>query len=1193
MKSRSEKEHKWTREQKKAIFLRGSDILVAAGAGSGKTRVLVERIIQKITDPAKPVALDRLLVVTFTKAAASEMRRRIGVALKEKLQENPRSANLHRQMLLLNQASITTVHSFCLDVIRQYYYLQGLDPSFRVLDGTAAEQLRQETLEELLDKYYDTMGPETPFYRLVEAYSSDRGDQGLQSLVLRLSTFARSHPFPDLWLRQSLRAFLSGFAGGGNRNPWTGPLLKEFRAELKMAIESMQEMLLVVSSPGGPAPYLDSLNKELVALREMREAADRGWESLFSCMQRDPFGRLKPCKGDAYDEVLKEQVKKGRDEIKKDLRKLKEDYFTVSLEEQFAFLERYEPLLTFLVELVGAFNARYQQAKREKGVADFSDLEHYALQILNDAKSAPGTLLPSKAAREYRHYFKEILIDEYQDINQVQEAILALVSTSEPLGNRFMVGDVKQSIYRFRLAEPALFLQKQHSFGQGSSPGRCVHLNKNFRSRMEILEGTNYLFGRIMDEVVGEINYDQEARLYYGGLYPPPCIDENSRDRGSGETIDFLLIDRQGPGFQGGGNGVFEGGGEGPEDGEAEELEILQAEWETASLEGRLIARQIKKLMGEQGDPHLPLYDKKNRNYRRVAYRDIAILLRSAVNYAPAIAEELQRAGIPAYAELSGGFFDATEVKVMLSLLRIIDNPYQDLPLAAVLRSPILGLKAGDLALIRTAAPSASFFDALLLASADRELLPSPLRRILLKFLDNLEGWQKLAIHGTIVDLIRQIYRETGYYDLAGGMPGGKQRQANLQALYDRAKAYETLPSRGLFRYLSFLEKLKERGEDLKPACAHGEQEDVVRILTVHKSKGLEFPVVFLAGLSKKFNQKDLQHHFLLHKELGFGPKYIDTQHRFILPTLPWYAIRKRLHAELLAEEMRILYVAMTRAEQKLFLLATVKDLKKELFRWQMASRPAPQPLPQYYRARAECYLDWIGPALWQHPVFCGQKNGRQRGKVHSTNAAEDGLFFWDIALYTSTEIMGPASEEDTVALREEEKRRQERLDRIRRWEPLTTTGGEETAAKITKRLSWQYPRQWAPRNYAKIAVSELPKLRDAGLTESGEGTILDEIWGPGPPAYFRRPRFLGEKVLSAAERGTAYHTAMQHLKLTAPLDRHAISEQLQKMLAEGHLDPGECCIIDPGLIADFLATPLGERIIEAYPRKLWRELPF
>ncbi|MGI5882294.1 MAG: PD-(D/E)XK nuclease family protein, partial [Dethiobacteria bacterium] len=328
-------------------------------------------------------------------------------------------------------------------------------------------------------------------------------------------------------------------------------------------------------------------------------------------------------------------------------------------------------------------------------------------------------------------------------------------------------------------------------------------------------------------------------------------------------------------------------------------------------------------------------------------------------------------------------------------------------------------------------------------------------------------------------------------------------------------------------------------------------------------------------------------------KELGFGPKYIDTQHRFILPTLPWYAIRKRLHAELLAEEMRILYVAMTRAEQKLFLLATVKDLKKELFRWQMASRPAPQPLPQYYRARAECYLDWIGPALWQHPVFCGQKNGRQRGKVHSTNAAEDGLFFWDIALYTSTEIMGPASEEDTVALREEEKRRQERLDRIRRWEPLTTTGGEETAAKITKRLSWQYPRQWAPRNYAKISVSELPRLRDAGLTESGEGTILDEIWGPGPPAYFRRPRFLGEKVLSAAERGTAYHTAMQHLKLTAPLDRHAISEQLQKMLAEGHLDPGECCIIDPGLIADFLATPLGERIIEAYPRKLWRELPF
>ncbi len=1182
MNNKPDGELKWTGEQGKAIFLRGKDILVTAGAGSGKTRVLVERIIRKITDGESPIDIDRLLVVTFTKAAASEMKQRIGIALKNALQKNPRSQHLHRQLLLLNQATIATVHSFCLDVIRQYYYLQELDPSFRVLDETAAELLRQEILEEILDEYYDSKEPESPFYRLVEAYSSDRGDQGLQSLVLRLYSFARSHPFPSLWLQAGREAFFSGLGEGGAENPWIALLLEECRGKLAMAADLMEEMIRIASVPGGPAPYLVTLQEELIMLRKIEEASRCGWDELFSCMQQNPFGKLKPCRGDAYDTAMKERVQGIRDKVKKELNKLREDYFKNTLHEQLALLERYAPLISSLIELVEVFASRYQQAKKEKGAADFSDLEHYALQILNGAENRPGELAPSKAALEYRNFFREILIDEYQDINQVQEAILTLISSTEEQGNRFMVGDVKQSIYRFRLAEPGLFLQKQHLYGQYPSQGCCIHLNKNFRSRREILGGINYLFSRIMDEAVGEIDYDQAAWLHYGGLYPP-ADPEGSPEGRPGGGIDFLLIDRQAAGAKA------------TEDETREENEEEQeTEWETAALEGRLIAGQIKRLLGEGGSPPLQLYDTKRKSRRRAAYRDMAVLLRSAKNYAPAILEELQHAGIPAYAELAGGFFDAVEIKVMLSLLRIIDNPFQDLPLAGVLRSPILGLKAEELALIRTAAPSAGFFDALLAACGKEELLPRLRRQELQDFLKNLEHWQELAARHTIVDLIRHIYRETGYYDLVGAMPAGKQRQANLQALYDRARLYESSSPKGLFRFLNFMEKLRDRGEDLEAARALGEQEDVVRILTVHKSKGLEFPVVFLAGANKAFNRGDLRQHFLLHRELGFGPKYIDAEHRLIYPTLPWYAIRERLHAELLAEEMRILYVAMTRAEEKLILVATVNNLAKKLSDWQIASRSGLGPLPKYFRAGANCYLDWIGPALLQHPFLSGRLVGEEpMGEAH--HAAGSGILSWNISFFTPAEIAAFPGEEATKEPQGKEGKLRECLKKIARMEPLPlTTVHEELAKGIDEQLSWQYPWQWAAKSYAKVSVSELPRLRAAGLTESDEESVSQERWRQGFPSYFpKRPRFLEDKGLTGAERGTAYHTVMQRLELIPPLNIQTIQQQLQKMLDEGYLDPREHGAIDPKPLARFFATPLGERIIRAYPANLWRELPF
>ncbi|NLX91345.1 MAG: helicase-exonuclease AddAB subunit AddA [Firmicutes bacterium] len=1174
-------EENWTEEQLEAISLQGKNILVTAGAGSGKTRVLVERLLRRITDRQNPVDLDRLLIVTFTKAAASEMKQRIGIALEKALQQNPRSQSLHRQLLLLNRATITTVHSFCLDVIRRYYYLKELDPSFRVLDEAAAELLRQEILEETLDEYYDSQQPGSSFYRLVEAYSSDRGDQALQSLILRLYSFARSHPFPSQWLQQQQEAFRSGVSLCAAKNPWLEIILDECRIGLQMIVEFIEEGIRIAHAPGGPAPYLETLREELEVLREMRDASHRSWDELFVLMQQNPFGRLKPCRGDAYDADLRERVSQIRERAKGDFYKLRSSYFSCSLQERLAELKRLEPLIASLVELVEVFSRRYMEAKKEKGVADFSDLEHFALQILNCSESPPGTLSPSQAALEYRNFFTEIMVDEYQDINQVQEAILTLIASPRPHGNLFMVGDVKQSIYRFRLAEPELFLQKEHLYSRSSSAGCCIHLNKNFRSRKEILEGVNFLFSRIMDEAVGEIGYDGRARLYYGGLYPPYTADGHQDN-----SIDFLLIHRfpnESPEER------APGASEEEPEGEAEQHDN-QEEWEAASLEGKLIAQKIKQLLGETNSRPFMLYDRKKKSPRAVTYRDIAILLRSAKNYAPAILEELQQAGIPAFAELGGGFFDAVEVKVMLSLLAVIDNPFQDLPLAAVLRSPILGFKGEELALIRTASPSTSFFDALRAASK-QELIPLPRRKELQQFLQNLERWQEQAVRGSIEELIRQIYRETGYYSLVGGMPGGRQRQANLRALYDRARLYEASSPRGLFRFLNFIEKLKDRGEDLEAARALGEQENVVRILTIHKSKGLEFPVVILAGINRAFNKKDLNHHFLLHKELGFGPKYIDTENRLIYPTLPWFAIKKRLHAELLAEEMRILYVAMTRAEEKLILVATINNLEEELLRWKTASRPGAQFLPEYFRARAKCFLDWIGPAIACHPKLKHLQETTGLA-MDAACAGNSGILSWNVFFYTPSEIVSYAVNRETEALQEGDKERQEYLGKIYRMEPLPLSGDETAAAKVSKYLSWQYPYLWATKRYAKVSVSELPKLRAAGLV-GNEGEFAPEAWGQGSFIYLnKRPRFLEDK-LTAAERGTAYHTVMQHLKLIPPLNAEAIRQQLQQLLSEKYLNLKEYNAVDPELIAAFFATSPGKRLVQAYPSRIWRELPF
>ncbi|MCC2685233.1 MAG: addA, partial [Paenibacillaceae bacterium] len=898
---------RWTDDQWAAITERGGNLLVAAAAGSGKTAVLVERIIRLISDESRPVDVDQLLVATFTNAAAAEMRERIRDALERELRDRPDADHLRRQLALMNRAQITTLHSFCLEVIRRYFQLIPLDPGFRIANETEAQLIRLDVLEQLLENMYNNCEEGDGFWQLADWFGGDRGDDSLYRLVQQLYDQARSMPWPEAWLRSMAEMFHPDSAGE-RLERWQRSLLNDVRLELQGALEEIAQAASIAQSPGGPEPYLDNLNDEWTKLAELLQHTENGWDDLFSTFQSPIFGKLKACRGDKYDKDLQEQVKKLRDLAKERWGKLREELFVRSSPEYEAELSALSPAMDALVELVSAFSQRYSEAKASKGLVDFADLEHYCLHILRDPESDANLMAPSAAALEFQRQFVEVLLDEYQDTNQVQEAIVALISRDQP-GNRFMVGDVKQSIYRFRLADPGLFLQKyrayrhyasnqpEHEERESDAPeasGRRIDLAQNFRSRAEVVDGVNFIFSQIMNERVGEIAYDDKARLVLGAAdYPDPAHPDME-----GFEADFTLIDRSTDSSDSEGNLASSQADE-----EAQEQSDNSEEGEdpndlnNAQLEARYIANRIQTWMGQEGSANngatgrLEVWDKSAKQMRPLQYRDIVILLRATQTWAPTIIEELRMQGIPAYAELGTGYFAAIEIEVMLSLLKIVDNPYQDIPLAAVLRSPIFGVSAEQLAHIRIYAGGAGgkipFYDAVLTyagwdstsVSRVHPQLPvnEALREKIQEFLFRLERWRRDARLGALADLIWKLFDDTGYYDFVGGMPGGVQRQANLRALYDRARQYEATSFRGLFRFLRFIERMKETGGDLGTARALGEQEDVVRIMSIHKSKGLEFPVVFVAGLSKQFNRQDLNSHFLLHKDMGFGPKYIDS----------------------------------------------------------------------------------------------------------------------------------------------------------------------------------------------------------------------------------------------------------------------------------------------------------------------------
>ncbi|MDU5141452.1 MAG: helicase-exonuclease AddAB subunit AddA [Paenibacillus dendritiformis] len=1252
------RESTWTEEQWQAIVDGGENILVAAAAGSGKTAVLVERIIRRISDEAAMLHVDQLLVATFTKAAAAEMRERIRLALERKLEANPDSEHLRRQLALLNRASITTLHSFCLEVIQRHFQAVQLDPAFRVANETEIELLRQDVLEELFEERYASKDP--AFARMVDWFSGERNDEAAFRLVHRLYDFSRSHPWPEDWLDSMTASFGPADIAELGRSPWADSIMAAARLTLNGIVELLRQAIALTTAPGGPEPYRAALEQELAGAAALADAASSvPWERMHESFGLLSFGRLAACRGDQYDKELQEQVKRLRDQAKKRLQQVRDELFRRTPEQFLQELHSIRPVLEALTSVVREFGDRFEAAKRAKGWLDFADLEHYCLRILRDPSSTPERPVPSAAALLYQEQFAEILLDEYQDTNMVQEAIVDLI-TRPGRGNRFMVGDVKQSIYRFRLAEPGLFQSKYVSYGKkGRGQGIRIDLARNFRSREGIVDTVNMVFRQIMNADVAELTYDSAAELVCGASYPSAEEIAAESRRGREEfgmpyfATELLLIDKGVPAP------ADEAAEE--EDGETERAAWDAAELETARLEARAIASRIRRMTGDEGEPAYLVYDKDQKRMRPVTYRDMVILLRATQAWAPLMMEELRREGIPAYAEFSTGYFTATEVEIVLSLLRVIDNPQQDIPLAAVLRSPIVGLKEEELARIRLYGRGKPFYCAVMEAARAEAEPGSPsaappqielelprsadegadtaLRQgrgdwqaKLNRFLERLEQWRNAARQGRLSELIWRVYRETGYYEWVGGLAGGLQRQANLRALYDRARQYESSSIRGLFRFLRFIDRMRDTGGDLGTARALGEREDVVRIMTIHKSKGLEFPVVIVAGLSKRFNQQDLNASFLMHKQLGFGPKYVDEEKRVAYPTLPNLAIRRQMRLELLAEEQRVLYVALTRPKEKLILIGTVQDAEKSIRKWGEALDAERLLLPDYLVAEARSYLDWIGPALIRHPAAAEWR--RYAGLPNRNGECLlDDPSRWQLAIVPASVIAAG----ERLADMPEDEERVARLKALRRLETGDAIPRSAWAEVIGERLSWRDPHRIVTLLPSKTSVTEMKRLaasddwppedwigdpagpgegavemaadpagREFAETAAGAGVNEpaaepEEAGGdqqangpyadPSRTLYLRRPRFMERRGITPVERGTAYHLLMQHLPLDRRLTADEVNQTLDDLAARLIMTRMQADALDAESVAAFFDSEVGRQLAEASWVK--RELPF
>lgn len=1130
---------RWTEEQKKVIDVRNKNVLVSAAAGSGKTAVLVERILSLVCgegEDEKPLDVDRLLVVTFTKAAAAEMRERVGLALEKRLEVDPENEHLQKQQTLIHSAQITTIDSFCQYVIRNYFHQIDLDPAFRIGDEGELKLLKGDVVQELLEEHYGAEDPEerARFTEFVEVYATGKSDVAIENLILQLYEFAVSYPYPKRWLAECMEPYRAQTEGDLERSPWMQFLMNYVNRTFADLEQEIRRMLDICHLPGGPYMYEDAVQADLLQVQELLSC--RGYENIRERLTDLSFARLSTKKDPNVEEERKNQIKAFRESMKKSLKDLKEKFFNLPLTGVLDVIQKAAPTTAVLLSLTAEFADRYQEKKRLKNLADFPDLEHLALEILvEDVETGEDSrmkIVPTDAARELSARYAQIMIDEYQDSNLIQEIILNSVSRGQGIPNVFMVGDVKQSIYRFRLARPELFMEKYHTYPQSDEAAEIrIDLHKNFRSRREVLEGTNDVFEKLMTEAVGGITYDSAAALYLGAEMPEPESGIN--------VPELLLLEKN-------------------KDSLPETEDTDQAELTDRELEAHAAADCIRRVMAEG-----KVWDREAGAFRSVRYGDIVILLRSLTGWGDVYARVLNAAGIPAHTESRTGYFTTIEIQTLLNLLRIVDNPRQDIPLAAVMKSMIGGFTDVELAKIKSAYPDVKFHEACRKYAEKKKkenvkkqdakgkdaecTIEVQIQEKLQTFFHNLRTYREHAEFLPIHELIEELLRITGYGDYLAVEPAGTQREANVRMLIERAIAFEKTSYRGLFHFVRYMEQLQSYKEDFGEAGILGENENAVRIMTIHKSKGLEFPVVIVAGLGKSFNRQDIRSRVVIHPELGVGVDWVDAELRTRTASLPKRVLQKALDLEMLGEELRVLYVAFTRAKEKLILLGSAAKLEEKMGK-SLSFRTI---------STAGTYLDWVLPAV--------------------AGSGESPFEVKTVTLEGQTE---------EALIRQMEKEEQ--------WEifahPEELPGTDEEYAKLLeKQLSDTYPWQEDITLQGKFSVSELKKM---GQTEEEDA---DTLLYPSEEIVPYIPRFMSEKEpISGAARGTAYHRALECLDFRELYHSEKVKEGLARLVEEGRMTQEQADVVRPYDIYAFARTPLAKRMSAARAREEFHtEQPF
>lgn len=1180
---------KWTPEQESAIMspkdsnLGAQTLLVAAAAGSGKTAVLVERIITRLKDMENPLSVQELMVVTFTKAAAAEMSARIGVALAKAMEstdDKALQARLERQLNLLPSAHISTLHSFCQWVIRSYFYKLDIPPTARIGNEAEMALLKQEVLENLLKEAYEhnTYG----IFDLSDFFSDDKSDAGLQDKVLSLYEFAMSQSNPDGWMRHAVEPYKAAQEQDLRDTLWGHAMWDDQQAEIDRIADRIEQMEPLLESPVGPKKWDKVYQEQLAALAQLKGAET--WSDMVDvCRNLDTFTKAsftslgKALEKGEVDGALADEFKSLGSQNKDSLKGMKNGLFHIDesvLQQQFK--DQY-PLIHNLVELTIAFHKAYDEAKKEQGIMDFSDLEHLCLALLVE----PGTEddpQPSEVAFELQDTFKEIMVDEYQDTNGVQETIINLISRVD---NRFYVGDVKQAIYSFRMADSSLFMNKYNTYGlMNDAVERRIDLAKNFRSHENILTTTNFIFYQIMTQEAAELDYGEKESLI------PGRIVEEAPSDWVGGAVELHLLDTSDTNRSDEIDGDSETAGDEPENNERELDFIIQ---------------KIKELHASKKQ-----VQNADGSFRQIQWRDFAVLRRSLAGWGTRAVAAMRQAGIPAVVNERDGYFEAQEIQLLLSLLQIIDNPEQDLPMAAVLHSGLVGLDANELGALRLTGDGSLWSVMPLYAEQAQD-------ERLLQFIAHIERWRTLSRRHGVADLLWDIYETLDYVNYVGAMPNGLVRRANVMALYERAKGFESSGFRGLFRFLRFVESLRDSNQDMAVANVVTEADDVVRLMTIHKSKGLEFPVVFLSGVQKKFNTMDFNSPLLVDKNGGIGLKGYYPDIRVSYPSMPWLYCKSIKSDAMKAEEQRILYVALTRARDKLFLTGYInKEIKKEKgvgAHIKHAALTQTQALGADLIKAGNSYLHWLLIAFARH--LDGGAPLRNIIELEGeTNfdlldrQCQVKVEIHDGSLYGDLDYKADVDETTINTVR-----------------VLGKVNDVELPEEIVQRFAFTYPNLVAAKTTAKISVSELKRRfaeRDAeavsatdvsmqqkpviscDITEdtTGENAILDTsiptISGTelADSVFGRKPLAIAaaDEVVTGAQWGTLMHEAMQWLPVKKYTQK-SMTDMLDSLQVEGKFSDEERSLLSDRSLYGFFNSDLGQRLIAS--KRVERELPF